>query len=76
MSEITVDVSHLTRWSIDQARRVQEEGTAEVIDGTLCDIQTAAAVVAVFEALTPEHKRVAETLEFARFGKFAWSHVA
>ena len=64
------------KWHIDQVYRVHDQVTAEVIDGSICDIQSAGAVIAVYEALSPEFQDKAQRLGFARFGQFAWKHVS
>ena len=73
--DVFPDVSHLQRWNIDEVRRIQERSQAEVIDGTLCDLFSTGAIVAVFEALNADSQRTAQTLPFATFAKFAWGQV-
>lgn len=50
--------------------------TAEVIDGTLCDLVSANAIILVFEALAPKLQDTAQRLSFELFGQFAWKHVS
>ncbi len=73
--EDEIDVSHLQRWSIEDVRRVRDNQQAEVIDGTLCDLFSTGAVIAVFETLKPSYQRKAQTMSFAAFGSFAWKCV-
>lgn len=43
---------------IDVARRVVENRTAEIHEGTLLDMWTASAMVAVYDGLSPEPRAV------------------
>lgn len=68
-------VTDARKWHINQVYRVRDEATAEVIDGTICDLFSSGAIIAVFEALSPENQEKAQRMSFATFATFAWKHV-
>jgi hypothetical protein len=61
---------------VDAAYRVSERCQAETIDGTLLDLQSARAIIAVYEALSPENRAKMHTLSVAAAGRIAWRLVA
>ena len=63
------------KWHIEQVHRVKETQTAEVIDGTICDLFSTSVILTVFEALSAENQEKAQRLPFATFAQFAWKHV-
>ncbi len=64
------------KWHIDQVHRVKDTQTAEVIDGTICDLFSSSAIIQVFDALSSESQEQAQRIPFWAFAKFVWQHVA
>jgi hypothetical protein len=60
---------------IEQIREVHRTGTAKRVEGFLLDIQTAGALVAVYDALSPRSRRKFGDPPLDRVVDFAWKHV-
>lgn len=62
--------------AVDAAREVSETRTARAYAGTLLDVQTASAIVAVAEALSVTNRERLNGLSVADAGTLAWKLVA
>ncbi len=72
----TTDPRQTRRWSIDEIRSIVDNRQASVVDDVLVDVQTANAVVLVFDALSPSNQTAAGWMPLARFAQFAWKNVS
>lgn len=57
---------------VDAAYRVSERCQAEKVDGVLLDLTTARAIIAVYEALSPENRAKMETLHVVKCADITW----
>ncbi len=61
-------------WSMDQVRKVVQDKQYATVDGMILDLFTASAIVAVYDALSPENKAKVEGLPLERMAEFALKH--
>ena len=63
-----------TRYEV--CKRIVENHTAEKVEGILVDAFTASALVAIYEALSPENQERFDTPPLPRLAELAWKSVS
>ena len=57
---------------MDELRRIVAEHEAATVDGVVVDVQSANAILTVYEALDNEQRMMYLTVDVARMARIAW----